>query len=435
MLRNIFVLGLDEVNLATLQELPGADRYHFHQLLTIEEMQHEDDIRLPDLLAKAERQLAAFDGPLDGVVGYWDFPVSSMVPILAARFGLRSASLESVLKCEHKYWSRLEQQKVIEEYPRFALVDLDSTDVQRPPLSYPFWLKPVKSFSSELAFYVTTDDEFHAAANEIRDRGGRVGEPFEFVLSHVDLPPEVAGAGGTACMAEEAMTGQQVTIEGYSLDDDVTVYGAIDSLCYPDTTSFLRFQYPSSLPSDVIDRMSDIARRVILQVGLDASTFNVEFFWDAEDDTISLLEVNPRHSQSHAHLFTDVDGMPNHKCMVELALGERPQLPYREGEYGVAAKWFLRRFADGVVRRAPSGDELAAIEKELGGTTIDLVAHEGQRLSELWDQDSYSYKLANVYIGAADTDELVAKYERCVDALPFTIDDAADPGQDDPGQD
>jgi hypothetical protein len=41
----------------------------------------------------------------------------------------------------------------------------------------------------------------------------------------------------------------------------------------------------------------------------------------------------------------------------------------------------------------------------------------------MWDQDSYSYKLANLYIGAADEGELVAKYERSIAALPFTIDE------------
>ena len=67
-----------------------------------------------------------FDGRIDAIVGYWDFPVSTLVPILGERYGIRSTSLESVVKCEHKYWSRLEQQKVIDRHPRFGRVDLDS---------------------------------------------------------------------------------------------------------------------------------------------------------------------------------------------------------------------------------------------------------------------------------------------------------------------
>ncbi len=419
---NIFVLGLDDINVAALEELPEADSYAFHRLLTVEELQQGDEIPVPQLVDEATRQLEAFGGPVHAIIGYWDFPVTTMVPILSGRFGLRSPSLASVLKCEHKYWGRLEQSKVIDEHPRFALVDLDG-DPRLPDLEHPFWLKPVKSFSSDLAFRIDDEEGFGEALRKIRGGIGRVADPFEWILEHADLPRAVAEAGAHACIAEEAASGQQVTIEGYSLDGEVEAYGAIDSLCYPGSSSFLRFQYPSRLPADVTARMGEIARTVILHVGLDASTFNVEFFWDADTDTIRLLEVNPRLSQSHAHLFTDVDGAPNHHAMVEVALGRRPRLPHRDGPHAVAAKWFLRRFSDGTVTRSPTEDEVAAVEAEVPGAIIQVIAQEGDRLSDQHDQDSYSYKLANIYVGGADEEELADKYERCVAALPFTFDE------------
>ena len=102
----------------------------------------------------AQRQVEAFDGPVHAVVGFWDFPVSTMVPILCERLGLRWASVESVVKCEHKYWSRLEQAKVIDEIPGFGLLDLENP-VLPDGLGYPVWVKPVRSASSELAFRAT----------------------------------------------------------------------------------------------------------------------------------------------------------------------------------------------------------------------------------------------------------------------------------------
>ncbi|MQA13530.1 MAG: hypothetical protein GEV09_04970 [Pseudonocardiaceae bacterium] len=60
------------------------------------------------------------------------------------------------------------------------------------------------------------------------------------------------------------------------------------------------------------------------------------------------------------------------------------------------------------------------------GTTIDLTVHAGDRLSDLREQDSYSYQLASAYIGAADEAELTAKFEQVVAALPFEIDDVSD---------
>ncbi|MGH3976650.1 MAG: hypothetical protein ACRDS9_25520 [Pseudonocardiaceae bacterium] len=57
-----------------------------------------------------------------------------------------------------------------------------------------------------------------------------------------------------------------------------------------------------------------------------------------------------------------------------------------------------------------------------------MTAHEGDRLSELLGQDSYSYILANIYVGAQGEAELVEKYQRCVQALPFEIDDEEERG-------
>lgn len=383
----------------------------------------DEQVPMRRLLEKAERRLAAFDGPVDAIVGYWDFPVSSMVPILCERHGLPSASLESVVKCENKYWSRLEQQKACDAHPSFALVDLDNPSLPAE-VDFPFWMKPVKSYSSALAYRIETPEDFDEAVTNIREGIGGIGEAFDFVQSMLNLPPEVEAAGGQgACLAEGEISGRQLTVEGYSFQGEVHCYGVIDSHLYDGTSSFLRYQYPSALPPEVADRVREISSRVVRQIGLDNSTFNIEFFWEPEQDRLDIIEVNPRLSQSHAPLFEYVDGVPNHQCLVSLALGRDPHLPHREGEYGVAAKWFLRRFSDAYVRSSPSEEDVARIEREVPGTMVDITATQGRRLSELPSQDSYSYELAALYIGARDEAELEEKYQRCVEMLPFDFDE------------
>ncbi len=425
--KNVFVLGYDEHNFRILEDMPDAAECQFHPLLTFEDI-YGEEIRFGDVLAAAQCQLDAFDGPIDAIIGFWDFPVSSILPLLRQRYGLPTASLEEVVKCEHKYWSRLVQQQVIDEYPPFGLVDPER-DTQPPEgLRYPMWVKPVKSFSSVLAFGVADDDAFRDALGKIREGIGWVGEPFDALLEHVDLPPEIAAAGGQVCLAEEAITGRQVTVEGYRYRGDVVVYGVVDSVTYDNSPSFLRYQYPSSLPDDVCKRLGDISRRVVEAIGLERNTFNIEYFWDPGTDAITLLEINPRHSQSHAELFEDVDGMANHEAMLRLALDRDPDFPRGKGRYAVAAKWFVRRFTDGIVRRHPAPEEIEAIQHIVPGTTIDLTVHAGDRLSDLHEQDSYSYQLASVFIGAADEAELTAKFDQVVAALLFDIDDVGDIG-------
>jgi hypothetical protein len=417
--RNVFVLGLDERNLGLLHALEHLGPYRFHALLEKDEVSR-GDVALARLLDKAQRQLESFEGRVDAVVGYWDFPVSSMVPILSTRFGLPGPSLESVVKCEHKYWSRVEQRKVTDAHPCFGLIDLGEP---RPPpgLSFPMWVKPVKSYSSELAFKVDGPAELERAAAEIRAGLGRVGEAFDFLLSMLELPPEIAAIGGQACLAEEAISGTQATAEGYCADSKPHVYGVIDSVCYPDSPSFLRYRYPSTLPAEVQERIAVISTKVIRQVGLNSSTFNIEYFWDPDQNKLRILEINPRLSQSHAPLFEFVDGAPNHLCMVQLALGEEPDLPHRKGDFAVAAKCFRRVFSDALVRSVPSEADVERVRREFPEELVDVIAEEGHRLSELPAQDSYSFELLALYLAGRDEDELAHKYRRSVEMLPFCL--------------
>jgi biotin carboxylase len=179
------------------------------------------------------------------------------------------------------------------------------------------------------------------------------------------------------------------------------------------------------VPREARERLIDLSERVISRVGLDNTTFNIEFFHDPDTGALTLLEINPRHSQSHARMFELVRGLSNHEVCLRLALGQDPE-PERDGEYAVAAKWFLRRFEDGLVTRVPTEEDIARVQERVPGTYVEVVVNEGERLSELPIQDSYSYELAHVIVGARDTEECERKYRECAEMLTFTIEDAED---------
>lgn len=424
---DIFVLGLDQENRARLEETPHHD-YRFHALLDPERLIGSDaaNLDLPKLLADAEAELSASPHSVDAIIGFWDFPVSSMVPMLCRSHGLPSAPLESVVKCEHKYWSRTEQEKVTEDLPGFGLVPLEREaehDELPEGVSFPVWLKPVKSASSDLAFRVTDQEQLDEAMEELRAGVDRMGEPFQYVLDQLDLPDEINQVGGSAALVEEAVGGAQLTVEGFEHAGDVHIYGVVDSHTYDDSPSFLRYLYPSHRSASVRERLNESSTKVISQLGLTNSTFNVEYFWDSATDRLSILEVNPRHSQSHAWMFEQVDGVANHEVAVRLALGLAPDLPHKRGRWAVAAKYFLRHFTDGVVTRAPSPDDVDRIEETIPGVTVDVVVEEGQWLHDLPQQDSYSFELALIHVAAVDLEDLENKYRRCCDALAFDIDE------------
>ena len=426
--KQIFVLGLDDFNRRLLESIQDIPKCAFHTLLSTDEVMQREHYAFWALLDKAEQQLRRFQGSIDAVVGYIDFPVSDMIPILCARFGLPHASLEAVLKCEHKYWGRWTQQQVVDEnIPKFQAVNpFDPAAAESIDLDFPFWLKPVKSFSSFLGFLVSDREELRRALGIIRERIHRLGAPFNKLLRLVRMPDAIAHIDGTYCIAESLIGGEQCTVEGYVFNGEAVVYGVVDSLREAGGSSFTRYQYPSKLPPQVQQRMADVAKRVMQHYGFDGEPFNIEFFYERERDQIWVLEINPRISQSHSPLFAHVDGASNHKVMLELGLARRPHLPHRCGTDAVAAKFMLRVFHDGVVERVPTEQELAALRQEIPGALIKVHVSEGMRLSSLLNQDSYSFEVGVIFLGARDERELDAKLVRCKALLPLEIRPLAD---------
>jgi biotin carboxylase len=420
---NVFVLGLNDFNHAKLRSLRGAEDCVFHGLLSPEEILDATEYPVGEMLDRALSTLGSFPGSVDAVVGYMDFPVSTLLPLLGREMGLRSAGFEAVLRCEHKYWSRLEQQRAVPDHvPRFAVFDpFDEQALEGIDLEFPFWVKPVKSAGSWLGFRIGDARSFQRAVQTIRRELGRFADPFNALLKQAKLPPELADLNGYACLAEEIMSGRQFTLEGYAQQGAVHVYGAVDSIRSANRRSFARYQYPSQLPVPVLQRAQSVTDRLLRHIGFDDSAFNIEFFWNPSTDRLWLLEVNTRIAQHHSDLFEKVDGASNHQVMLDVALGRPVDMPRSEGQFGCAAACWLRHDSDAMVRAVPSPEAIERLQTELPGTIVELHVQVGQRLSDLVDQDSYSYVLALVYLGASSPLELMRRYQQCVETLRFDL--------------
>jgi biotin carboxylase len=429
MKKNVFVIGLNEINRERLQRLRGADGIAFHGLIDPAAVYDTQEFDIPAMLQEAEAQLSSFDGTIDAIVGYMDFPVSTMLPILCRKFNVRSPSLESLLKCEHKYWSRVVQREVIPEYiPKFTAFDPFDDEALRKigqaELAFPFFVKPIKSSGSRLGFRIDNPEDFDYAVEKLRAEIGSISEPFNFVLDQADLSDEIREIDGRFCMAEQMIGGRQCTLEGYSFEGEVVPYGVVDSIRYPQVLSFFYYMHPSRLPEKIQNKMRELTKTLIPHIGFDNSGFNIEFFWDEVQDRIWLLEINTRIAQGHCDLFEKVDGVSHQQVTVDIGLGRRPDMLSRQGEFKVAAEFFYRVFFnDATVARAPSPEEIAAAAARVPGTTIQVHATEGMRLSELPEQDAYSFAVASIWMGASKQSTLLWNYERVLKKLDFEFTD------------
>ncbi|MFW5988786.1 MAG: ATP-grasp domain-containing protein [Desulfosudaceae bacterium] len=424
--KHVFLIGMTDSDLDRLKSIHNAHRYAFHGVLEPAVVLETYDFPIKDMLSRAELQLRQWEKAsgrrIDGIGAYLDFPVSTMLPLLCARLNKRGPTLDNLLKCEHKYWSRLVQKEVIPQHiPDFSAFDpFDDKAWEHIGLTPPFWIKPIKACGSMLGFYIENQEQFEQALLQIRNQIHLISEPFNYILQQVDLPRELRNIKSHFFLAESIIRGWQCTLEGYVIDGDIEALGFIDSLRYENGISFFRYEYPSVLPDATQKQMVEIARKVIAHTGLDNCAFNIEFFWNLEQDRIWLLEINPRVSQSHSDIFEKVDGQSNQQVTVQVACGEKPDFPRGRGRFSCAGKFFWRLFSgDARVIRVPTEDEIKRVEKQYPGTVIHPQVKEGMKLSDLLEQDSYSYAICHLFIGGTDRKALLDTYVRCTEMLPF----------------
>jgi hypothetical protein len=301
--------------------------------------------------------------PADGVVGTKDRS-ALLAAQLAERRGLPGPSPGAIVSCQHKPTSRAIQQRVAQEAtPRFAQLD------GPPPFPPPWWVKPVVGRLSQEARRVDSEAELTQLAED-----GSYRQEYADVAGL----PEDAVRG---FLVEELVTGDEVTLEGFVHDGEVTVIGVTDSIKYPGTNSFERFEYPSALPSERLAELVQLAAVLVPAHGLDACFFNIEFFVP-DDGPAQIVELNPRIASQFSPLVDAVHGRPTYDALFALACGEDPAWDGRKPS-GVAISYVVRVFEDAVVESVPEQQD-----------DLEILVRPGWRLSEQGTNDTVSYRLA-----------------------------------------
>jgi biotin carboxylase len=307
--------------------------------------------------------------PGDGVVGTKDRS-ALLAAVVAERRDLPGPTPRALFACQHKPTSRELQRRVVPEAtPRFEL--LDGATALEPP----FFVKPVVGRLSQLARRIDNRSELADLP-----RHDPYLEEYARLAELAGLPTD----GLRGFVAEELAEGDEVTLEGYVYDGRVTVIGVTDSVKYPGTNSFERFEFPSRLPPARLEELAGIARRLLPALGFDGGFFNVEFFVP-DRGSPTIIEVNGRIASQFAPLVQAVHGRSTYDLLFALACGEDPGWEEREPS-GVAVSYVLRTFEDAFVASAPEPDE-----------DVEILAHTGRRLSEQGTNDVRSFRLAIVY--------------------------------------
>jgi hypothetical protein len=308
----------------------------------------------PDALVRAAERVGA-----DGVVGTKDRS-ALLAAIVAERCGLPGPSPRAVLSAQHKLRSReLQLRAAPEAVPRFG-------DVEPPCFA-----KPVVGRLSQGAVRLGRGAEPPSTARDA----------YSESFARLAALAGVDGLDFDGYLLEELVDGAEVTLEGYVCRGAVTVIGVTDSVHYPGTRSFQRFEYPSRLVPERLDELARVATRVLPELGFDGGFFNVEFSVP-DDGPAQILEVNARAASQFAPLYAATHGRSSYDALFELACGGDPGWGIAAPD-GVAVSWVVRTFDDAFVEAVP--------EPEPG---LELLVAPGLRLSEQGLNDVSSYRLA-----------------------------------------
>ena len=413
MTRRILILFPDEWDRAAARDPRIAGRYEF-VLEGFDLFRFPDNARLFgfDALAFADRLARRYAGAGIAAVVTSDEQFGPfLASLVSERLGLPHTPLEAVLTAQHKHYAREAFQRIAPEANvRHGLIRWGFDAPSEVPIAFPFYVKPAKAAYSVLARRVDSFAQLHRHTRFGRFEAAiieRLVRPFAQVMRSRSAFTE----DPLSMVCEELIHGRQVTANGFVRDGHVEMLGTVDSLMYPGTDQFQRFQYPSGLPQRQLEAVDALARRLVQGIGFHHGFFNIEMRIDPRSGEPRVIEINPRVAGQFFDLFERVDGYNLFEAVIAVHAGEAPVVRRGAGRHRHAASFVLRDFSGAGLARWPRGSEIERLRGRHPDVHTMIYAKRGADLArELKWLGSYRYGVCN--LGADSLEELFARFHR-----------------------
>jgi hypothetical protein len=347
--------------------------------------------------------------------------------LLAEKMGWPGTAPKAVAACQHKLYAREVLQKICPEASiRFQRLSCAYGEPIPDGLEFPVFAKPIKAAFSVLAKMIRSYDDLQKftrfGAYELWVIK-RLVEPFERVAKR--LLPQASTAH--SLMLEAPVNAPQYSLDGIVHNGQIKPLGVVDSVMYPGTQAFMRFDYPSKLSAEIQAKALDVAGKFLVTVGFDYGMFNMEFFYDADTDKLTVIEFNPRMASQFADLYLRVDGLDLYAMALALAHGQDPWAAQRALPTARAATSAVYRVFDHSaphltqrIPPMPSAAQLSLLQQRFPDHLLLQFPKAGHSL----DRDFKwlgSYRYGILHLGGKDAADLRARVDTASDLLQWPL--------------
>lgn len=373
-----------------------------------------------NILRFVDRMVKKYGGRIEAVVSNNEQFGALAAALIAERLGLPGTSSQSILLSQHKFYMRESLQAVMPEVnPRYAAFPYTFRSPDDLGIEFPFFVKPVKAAYSVLARRVDTFEQL---------KTHMTFKPFEkHIIKRLIRPFNDVCAAQTDfhidahwLLGESLLQGDQINVDGLVYGGECHILGIVDSVMYPGTQAFMRFEYPSRLPQDWQDRVHHVACKAMHTLGHNHGFFNIEMTVDRATGDIKVIEVNPRMASQFSDLYARVDGLNLHDMGLDMALGIRPDVTKRIMPDRFGTSFVFRRLDLRDLPAPPNAEQLAWLKRFDPNALLHTFFKTGSQLErEMKWLGSYRFAVLNM---TAETEAaLMEKYEIVKHHLGFKV--------------
>jgi biotin carboxylase len=342
------------------------------------------------------------DDPLDGVVTFWDRDVE-LVAEITRKIGLPGCPPEAAHRVRNKYLLRERLRECGLPQPRYrSFSTWEQLREAADEIGLPLVCKPWGSGGSKGIFKILDESELRPAyAAMVRHVVPGADPMFRFHPGRF--------------VAEECITGLEVSIEGAVAHGVPHIVGITEKWTHPRTCQEWQHAFPARLPPATAAAVTTLAAQAVVGLQLDNCVFHAEVMITPTGG--QLIEVNGRIGGDliHTHLVPLGCGADLIEAAYHAALGERVSLS-RLWSRGACVRFLLADRAGRV--REWHGVAAATASRDVVEFGVEKNTGDSVALPPIRFQDE---RLCYVVTCAESTDEAICSAERALDRVQCVI--------------